>query len=332
MHDTIFENIIKDENSLTEAFRNFLRFPAFRNLFLDLIDWGILNEHEVVFEDFETQISIDEYGKPDMRLLTSEIELLIEVKVDNANTTPNQPNGYLNYLNVKSTREHKGLVFLVPKDYYYLGSYEKEQNEWLKSNSVPDIFTNTIFWFQIIDEIENQNLPEFSTLFKEFNNLLTLWFKPEIINFTHQNISIMFSKEIPQTITKLLEFVDSVETEIKKKYKIKQGRPRNFSEYGFYIKNEDEENFLFFGVWGEFWEKHEKPLLLCLDYDFSNDKNLTALFIDCCNENRMHYINYDDQYPSTYFEKEFLMDSGNTKSIVKIIEKYILKLQPEFED
>lgn len=89
----IFYKVVNNENTTTELLCNLLQFPVFLNGVLKMLSDDIEFTEDI---EVETQYSIN-YGKgyPDIRMHSDQVELLIEVKIDHAPLTDNQPKGYL---------------------------------------------------------------------------------------------------------------------------------------------------------------------------------------------------------------------------------------------
>jgi len=142
---TIFENIVYNENTFTELFRNLMRFKVFRREFLNLIDFDF-SEELIDFDCFSTQ-KTTENGRPDLVISTQTLEIYIEIKVWNTILTNNQPEGYLKELE-RIDKNEKLLVLLTPKNYKYLKVYN-ERKKLFNSK----IRTQTIFWSDIIEKL-----------------------------------------------------------------------------------------------------------------------------------------------------------------------------------
>ena len=179
--NSVFDNIVKNENAFTELFYNYLKFGVFRVLLLDLIAFDFDKEN-IKYSNFDTQYSLSKFGRPDLALLTNEVEILFEIKVYNTSLTLNQPTAYYNYLKTKNTKKHKALILIAPDNYYDLDRYNRELSVINDNND--EIFTQIIYWNDIVRQIEKKDIPEISPLFKEYTNFLTVGFQMKSI-FLH---------------------------------------------------------------------------------------------------------------------------------------------------
>ena len=82
---------------------------------------------------------------------------------------------------------------------------------------------------------------------------------------------MLFDKKLPGALAKL----DHLITELQQRagsYKLQPTtRPRNLwpeEEYGFYIKNEQNQTVLWFGIWMAFWQQTGNPLCFGVDQNW----------------------------------------------------------------
>lgn len=264
---TIFDNIIYNENSFTELFKNFMRYKVFRDEFILLID-TFPNDIIVNFEHFNTQKSSNNC-RPDIRITSEHVEVFIEIKVWDTTLTHNQPIGYIKELE-KSNKQNKSLVLLVPKHYKYLSEYERRKNEY-----ATHIDTKIFFWDSIINLIEYKEMDIGNPMLSEYLQLLKEWFEPKKIIINSDFTTIMNNKLTPENISKLVETIDQLNTEITKRGFITTKKKNFLDEYGFYI--EDEKFSLFVGEWFYYWQTEGKPLCISLQ---SQDNIILDKFTD----------------------------------------------------
>ena len=315
---TIYDNLIKDENSLTEALRNNLKIKSFRDVFLDNmgIDW--IDNDSISFEDIETQVRIGIHGQPDLVIRTKDIEILIEIKVYDTQTTSNQPNGYLAYLNTID-RNFKALVFLVPDGYFQIREIKMKLEE-NRDNCDSSIVT----WNSLINLINRKELAAFNSLLTEFQTFLANWFLPTKQIFTQNNTNCMFSKDFGESLEKTLRLIDNIEDDLKKRgYKVKNSRKKYFEEYGFYIDNMEGETLLFFGLWLEYWKTTGSPLIIGLESKLSG---INKEFQKLDDISGLRYLSFDyegEDYETVYLEKEIVESEKNEKTIIDAISTFL---------
>lgn len=325
MKDTnsVFDNIVKNENSFTELFYNYLKFSVFRNIFLDLITFDFVKEN-IKYSQFDTQYSVSKFGRPDLVIINNDVEILFEIKVYNTSLTPNQPTSYYKHLKTKSKKKYKGLILVAPDNYYDIERYKKEL---LKINDSKDkIFTQIIYWNDIVRQLEKKDIPEISPLFKEYSNFLTTWFQMKSIFLNSLNATTMFGKEFPDSLYKTLVIVDNVFFELKKqKFNVWRTNDKYFAEYGFSFKLPNEE-LLFFGMWFEYWLDSGNPISICLD-------GVSKSHIDVINyELRQKNLSKLTEYKEfflTFIDKTTLMDTNSEKIISKLLSDIAIKLNAE---
>jgi hypothetical protein len=320
---SVFENIVKNENSFTELFYNYLKFGVFKSIFLELIDFDF-DKGSIKYSDFDTQYSVSKFGRPDLVLINDELEILFEIKVYNTSLTANQPTSYYKHLKSKSKKKYKALILLAPDDYYDI---ERYRNELLIVNDNEDkIFTQIIYWNEIVRQIEKKDITEISPLFKEYSNFLTSWFQMKSIFFDSLNATTMFGKEFPDGLYKTLVIVDNIFRELKKqKFEVWRTNDKYFAEYGFSFQLPNEET-LFFGLWFDYWRDYGNPI--CIGLDGDTKTHLKIVNDNLKQKNLCELVEYKDWFVS-FIDKSTLMDSNSEKIISKLISDIATKLNAQ---
>lgn len=326
MQTTIFENIIGNENSFTELFKNFLKYKPFRDALLKKIN---LRNHidKIAFDDITTQISLGKYGRPDIYILTDEVEVLIEIKIQDTIRTVNQPKGYLKYLTQSSKLPNRHLVFLTPKSYYGLSEY---QNEIESSDVKKIIICDILFWEDIVQIIRDNELDAISPLYTEYIHFLDNRFNLTATVFTQKNIKMLFDKETPRAIAKLQALIYKIFQTIQNKgIEVNWYSDKEFEEYGFYIKFNDnaETDKLFFGMWFDYWQETGNPLCLGLK---SNNIKKNHFFEEDCERLNMPTIKVFSKYSCTYFDQTKFTDNAIVE-ISRQVEELIKRLNIKYK-
>jgi len=260
---TIFDNLVNNENSLTELFKNYFSYDIFRKDFIKLIDL-FPSEIIIEYENLTTQQNSNNC-RPDMRIRSEDVEIFIEIKVWDTSLTDNQPVGYLNEL-MRINKKYKGLVLIVPDNYKHLTEYLKRQSEY--GFSIP---SKIIYWSQIITFLEKESYFSDSIL-QEFLKLLTEWFIPKKINIDSDFELLMNNNQTPESILKLINLIDGLNQELTKRGVVTTKKRNFLEEYGFYVEH---QNFnLFVGEWFHFWQKTGQPLCLSLETDNNHIKEI----------------------------------------------------------
>lgn len=262
MTSTVFDSIVTNENSFTELFKNFLRFKPFRQAIVRLLDDSV-DAESIDHDNFDTQFTISEFGRPDLALTTEETEILIEIKVYNTSLTKNQPKGYYAYLKTKSEAKTKGLVLIIPENYYDIGTYNSNLKDIVELND--GISTRTVYWEQISKIIIDNELEKISPLFLEYSNFILNWFQLRPIFYDSLNTTTMFGKHFPDSLKKTMLIIDNQFEQFENQgYELKWIKEKHFSEYGFYFTMPDDNDALFFGIWLDYWEASGNPVCLAL--------------------------------------------------------------------
>lgn len=322
-----FIDIVKNENDNTELLKSLFRFESFRNKFLELTDIE-LNPKSISYEHFRTQHILNNYSCPDIALQNDEIELFFEVKVKNSGLTPNQPNGYYDELK-KVEKKTKGLFFILPK--FYIGTETIRRKLQEISNNNDFIKTKIIFWDDIINIAEETCSKEEEL--KQYGDFLRVYFHIKPISFTNKEIEVMFNKETPNGLFKIITLIYDAQTRVLFPVNINKIPKSNFiddKEYGFSFKIPNYDNEFYIGIWGKYWEETGNPVCFAVQTKPEND-NVIQLFKEISEKLDLSepvdfHEDINNPHLITYFEKETFLEKDlffkkieNLRTILEII-------------
>ncbi len=286
----IFYNIIKNETSLTEAFCNFLNFKPFRELFLNIVSEKNekINNYNILYKHFETEKYLsEENGRSDLHLKINDEKYIFEVKIEKyTKLTDNQPNGYLNYLEMKN----ENLFFIIPKNYLHIDEICSRWNCKTKYDDNKILSHNIIYWEDIISQIKKSELHSLNVFINEFCKIIEYrWLKYENIKFlpfeieaifndkknTNKDMRMLLNTNIPVIIRKLFEIIDKTYDKFEIDNKVDE-QTSNF--YGYKLRNNQysipTSLEVWFGVDYEIWERNNYPITIQI---LSSSKENNAL-------------------------------------------------------
>lgn len=316
----IFDNIITNENSLTELFKNYLRFKIFREAFVNLVIPDI-DKTEIIHDYFQTQFYTDKNGIPDLVLSTDEYEYVFEIKVHNTSLTNNQPLGYLDYLK-NVDKPNKGLFLIAPENYIYKKEFFDKLNNNLKDSD--NIKRGFVSWQSIMKLISANELNETSQLFSEYLYYLNYWFKT--IEIDKLNLNIMFSKEFPDSINKICDLIDKIADSLKADSTVKKSNEGFIGEYGYYIKDVIDYE-LFYGIWFPYWKSTGNPITICIK---SDNPNKLVMFEKVCQDLKLSKPTTSDDYKDwlcTYMSKDIIEKPNCDIRISEILKEIKQKMK-----
>lgn len=255
--ESIFFNLVTEENSATELLCNLMRFTAFRRAVLGrLISPDIATD--IHYEDIDTQNRALGCGQPDLVVQNNRLCALVEVKVrPDQGCTDNQPDKYFERLVRVEGGVERWLVFLVPRTWKYYRETLERLNALRCTNGGEVVNVAIVSWEEILEVIRDGDLTLLSPIIAEFHQLMSGWFSPRIIRFSLEEARVLFSQETANAVIKLYGLVD--EAKNRGPYKKSRMEPGG-CDYGFYFQNANGNDVLWFGVWGEFWAKKGYPL------------------------------------------------------------------------
>ncbi len=270
--DNIFFNLIKNETSLTEALCNLMSLKSFRNHFLNFIKIENFNIsiEDVKFNNFLTEkdfgkdFALNEsnedkkIGRGDLILELNNNEFIFELKIEiSTGLTKNQPDGYLKYLRQNNFSQNN-LFFIIPKDY-------KDSKLELINDS------NILYWEDFIDSLKRNGLTDIDYI-NDFCKILdSRWFYFESIEFNSYESNLingteelkMENKNIPSIMMSLFEKVNIIQDKFTNKSQNNQYK--DSIQYGFFLKNKDKKDILWFGIDYEFWKLSGVPFSIGID-------------------------------------------------------------------
>ncbi len=179
--------------------------------------------------------------------------------------TDNQPKGYFSFLSKDKTPE-RWLVFLVPKGWIHLRSLKESLGLLNAAHRDGSIRTSIVYWEEVLDVIEENDLQALNPFLGEFNQLLVSRLRPRSVVFSTREVLMLFSKDFPTALSNLDQLIGQVQ-EKSSIYKSRPQRARALcpEEYGFYFTNARDETVLWFGVWTDFWKQEGIPLCFGVD-------------------------------------------------------------------
>ena len=261
----IFYRIVRDENSATELLCNLMRYSAFRLALLEKLFPGSPYINSITHDDITTQTTLKENnGRPDLIISSRNVYAVIEVKVDLARgLTDNQPDGYAAHLfKNEANCSESWLSFLVPKGWEHC-QFIKDKFEAIKAGAANNrVKTSIVYWDDILDLIEQNNLDELNPFFKDFHQLLASWYRPTPVKFTTTQIRMLFKKDIPQALASLDDVIDQILDKARgyRCYLKHSGKKLCPDEKGVYFQNQDGAEVFYFGTWTPFWKTEGYPL------------------------------------------------------------------------
>ena len=269
----LFYNLVNCENDTTELVCNLLSYPSFKRAFLGMfLDNALIDK--IGYEDIYTQKTLPDRSRPDLVIESPSVLVLFEVKTSDQRPTGNQPRSYLEHAR-QSGVTNKFVVFVVPQGYVHLASIQDEIENFLKEYPSCGVGTKVITWNQVVQALQQEKGAIDHDPIRDFMELLRMWYAHKNVGFCREEIDRMYSDtKIPSMIMRLHQLIGTVKERLSKQVKI--GYSTRDDEYGLYLRDEEHENILWFGIWYEFWRKHAAPLCFGVDKSWSSCQAFTT--------------------------------------------------------
>jgi hypothetical protein len=301
-----------------------MRFASFRRALLAKILSGSCFVNQIEYEDIDTQIILPSgNGKPDVVLDGDNIYVIVEIKTElNCTLTGNQPDGYLSHLQGLKEEDYseKWLVFLVPKGWIFEDIIKVKFNK--ADSAYKCVKTSILYWEDVLNIIEESNLKELSPFFNDFYDMLVSWYRPKPIEFTKEEVDMMFTNEIPNALEKLDDLINQIydKSRAYKCAKRHRGRDLCCEEKAIYFQNEKGNDIFYFGVWTTFWKDKGHPLCYGVYKDYPN----VEAFRNVCRATNKDTVEFKNWIMSWFLQK--------TLSNENVADEIWLQLQPVLED
>ena len=258
----ILSFIIKNENATTDMLYALLAYRPIRQAIVSLFTNGKFGAESVIWDDIQTQVSVGD-SIPDLALLGKNVNILVEIKTTSwRNLTSNQPESYLKWLLSNSKADEKYFVALVPPTYYHLDELKDRIKLFEKNNKSHNINILIITWTEVLKSISENDLHLLSQYVSDFSALLSSWYEEPILKMTFEEVNLIYDYNFIKAIANLIKITEGVINGIEQKgYNVSKSFNKRWweGEYGGYVQYNEHE-VLWFGVWQDYWSKHNTPL------------------------------------------------------------------------
>ena len=270
----IFEDVLNLEDSLTDALRNFLKYPPVQDALQQTLPENVRERINLSsIEAIETRPSHNRHlGVPDLVLYGFDFILVIEVKID-APPTEAQQEAYIPWIReeIRNSQKEVGfVVFLIPDDYLYrvqLDSDLERKRESCRSENSNIQVLDSITWQTLVKVFESQHMPSLNELIREFYDHLSERFIPKPVIFSTEEVRLMHSKKTASGILKLMDIVEKVKDDLDSS-KVPRTRLDHSDGYAYNFIS-SEKVYFYFGIWWQFWAEYGLPLCVAIN----NEKN-----------------------------------------------------------
>jgi hypothetical protein len=262
----LFNRLVNKEDDYTQLLCNLmLRFDDLRHKLFTLL----LSEKLAILVRSKT-LSIqhtlpNRCGRPDIAILTDELCVLLEVKIEpNRGPTANQDcnetdlGGYIRFLSEDVQGRERWLVYLVPRDWTHLEKVSAGLKR-LNGTNHPTIHTKIVYWEDVRCAIEDSEINAHNSFVEEFRALLAERFRP--LTFTKEELFMSEPNDfltVFETLRKLQVLMDKTFEKGVRRYKVEWERQTE-DEYGFNFLHENKY-LLWFGMWGEPWRRYRDQI------------------------------------------------------------------------
>ncbi|MBX6422663.1 hypothetical protein [Thermosulfurimonas sp. F29] len=330
----ILKFLLSNEDSVSSFLKGLMFFKPIRESLIRLFVGKDLGTQDVKFEDIYFQFVLNEnQSRPDLAIINEKLKMLIEVKISPyRRLTENQPESYLEWLaNQQGENLSLHFVAIIPPDYDYKSDLERRLCEFKDKKKSKEIHIKIINWLEIKKELQDNNLHLLSPYIADFCNLLSEWYENSVINFSLEEVNVLYSRETFCALSKLFNIIEKTVQQLETKEKIdevsihKAFRNKWWEdEYGVYFSFKNNV-LLWFGIWSKAWRKYGSPLWIGVHKDC--DKNIIELFKYKANKEKREYFKdccvIIENYIVCSFAEKLLQDKDNYQKIIKFIRNYL---------
>lgn len=289
----------ENENSCTELLCNILRIKYIRDIFLKNIGFCKNLLDKINIDHITTQYRNEQIGIPDIKIENEDCLIIIESKIKvNTVIQENQVTFYPKYIN-NANKQHRGLIFLVPKDYQHINKIVSVKKEYS--------FAKIIYWEDILEMFYISEIDEGSPVISESLNYLSemIIHRTMDTKLSNYEVAMLYNpKEVFDSlnlVNKVIALIERNDNEIIEKlgneFSSSDTIKKNDTIYkGKYIKHKKESYNIFYGLNLNIIESGD-PLLDKYVYSVGINKslikNIDNLKFECseyCEYNNWIYI------------------------------------------
>lgn len=261
-YHNILSSIIKTENSTTNLLHSLLAYKPFREVIVRLFTCQKFGAEDIDWNDIDTQTFIGD-SIPDLALLGEQVSILVEIKTTSwRGLTDNQPKSYLEWLLNNNNSTKKYFVALTPPIYDHNDELKKRIELFNKEHVNNTVHILILNWTDIVNTIYNNDLQLLNQYIFDFCKLLSDWYETPKSKMTFEEAKLIYNHNFVSAISKLIKITEDVISGIEDMgYEVAKSFNKRWweGEYGGYVKHDGQE-ILWFGVWQEYWSKHDTPL------------------------------------------------------------------------
>lgn len=275
----IFEDVLNHEDSLTDALRNFLKYPPVRDALWRTLPESVRESVNFsLIEDTQTRSSGGHSeGIPDLVLYGPDFILVIEVKIG-AELTCAQQKAYVPWIK-KEIRVYKKamgfVVFLIPDEYSHrsqLDSCLERAKKLCRSNHSKIQVLDPTTWQKFVTELASQDMPSLNELIREFYDYLYEKFEPVVFSTEEVRLMHSHSKETASGIRKLIKIIDKVKSQSSSQ----SSGTLDCTGHGYLFSSAKKKKSVWFGIWWEYWAEEGFPLCIAVSKDWHSPSILKA--------------------------------------------------------
>jgi hypothetical protein len=315
-----------NENATTELLCNLLRIKYFRDICLEF--FGIPKDiyTNIQSNDISSQYTIDDGGRPDIRIENIAALYLIEnkIKTDVA-LQDSQVTTYADHV-AGAHKDHKGYFFIIPHGYIHEDEIEKAQAQEKYS------FIKIIEWESFLEHLSKMELENCSLVMKEsleYLNDLILGI-PVDSTLNIYEVAAMYNPKDIYTVLSLLEkninHISRVAKQLKEKLgedKFVAGTPyTKIHGYGIFVTYNNNQACIFLGLSPCLAEKNGAFV-----YSLAIEKKYVKNdLIDSINKDKFPYF-IDDQYIYIQIDRKLFLDESQEGKlrdrVIEILEAFL---------
>ena len=315
----IFEDVLSHEDALTDALRNFLKYPPVQDALWRTLPKTIQESVDFsLLEDTQTRSSGGHSeGIPDLVLYGPDFILVIEVKIGARLTNKHQRNAYVPWIKKESQNSKKEMgfvVFLIPDEYSHrpqLDSCLERAKKLCRSNNSKIQVLDPTTWQKFVTELASQDMPSLNELIREFYDYLYEKFEP-VIFFTEE-VRLMHSNKMASGIRKLIKIVDKVNLQLRLR-----NPSQDSSGYGYNFSDPKKKKFVWFGIWWEYWAEKGFPLCVAI-----SKKNYSSSILNAFKkQSGIKFVDFTDEEDGKWLVVGYELPEPNedcSKLIAKIV-------------
>ena len=181
--------------------------------------------------------------------------------------------------------------------------------------------------------ISDNDLHLLNNYIADFTNLLSSWYETPAIRMSLEEVQLIYNHNFLSALTNIIKITEGVISGLEQNgYKISKSYNKRWweGEYGCYVQYK-EHDILWFGIWSDYWEKHDVPLCFGV-HEGKMDDRICQAFREKYPMSKLFPPGDTTPYRVQDIDKEILLSKNQISKVINILEECLAELCSKVSD